>query len=84
MSADSLDLDELPLGRVVYVHGIRAGSMGSRGLDITTRIKPKRSGVPYLRLEKAVPGSAYTFDAVWTDLQGMKGQATAVPGLIYS
>ena len=65
-----------------YVHGIAAGSTGSRGLDITTRIKPKRSGVPYLRIEKAVPGSADTFDAVWTDLQGMKGQAMAVPGLI--
>ena len=67
-----------------YVHGIAAGSTGSCGLDITTRIKPKRSGAPYLRLEKAVPGSADTFDALWTDLQGMKAQATAVPGLIYS
>ncbi len=67
-----------------YVHGIVAGPLGSRGLDITTRIKPKRIGVPYLRVEKPVAGAVDTYDAVWTDLQGMKAQDTTVLALLYS
>jgi len=63
-----------------YVHGTVAGPEGARGLDITTRIKPRRPGVPYLRLEKAVPGLADSFDAVWTDLPGMKTQDEALLG----
>ncbi len=50
-----------------YIHGFHAGSSGARGLDITTRLKPKPSfGTPYLdfagqradRFEK-------TFQASW-------------------
>lgn len=61
-----------------YVHGTIAGPKGGRGLDITTRIKPRRPGVPYLRLERRVEGSAELFNAVWTDLAGMKAQDPAL------
>lgn len=57
-----------------YVHGTIAGPRGGRGLDITTRIKPRRPGVPYLRLERRRSDSPDLFDAVWTDLNGMKAQ----------
>jgi hypothetical protein len=63
-----------------YIHGTVAGPTGGRGLDITTRIKPRRPGVPYLRLERRRPGPAEEFDAVWTDLSGMKGQGVSLPG----
>ncbi len=77
--------DELPLGRDVrvdrnYIHGTVAGPTGGRGLDITTRIKARRPGVPYLRLERRRPGPAGEFDAVWTDLAGMKGQDASLSG----
>lgn len=35
-----------------YVHGFQAGKSGGRGLDITTRIKPRRETTPYLDLSK--------------------------------
>lgn len=57
-----------------YVHGTIAGPQGGRGLDITTRIKPRRPDVPYLRLEGKRSDGEDRFDAVWTDLAGMKGQ----------
>lgn len=57
-----------------YVHGAIAGPGGGRGLDLTTRIKPRRPGVPYLRLERRRADAPEMFDAVWTDLQGMKQQ----------
>lgn len=57
-----------------YVHGTIAGAAGARGLDITTRIRPRRPDVPYLRLERAVPGQDGAFEAVWSDLAGMKGE----------
>jgi len=60
-----------------YVHGTIAGPQGGRGLDITTRIKPRRPGVPYLRLEKRRAGTDF-FDAVWTDLAGMKTQDSSL------
>jgi hypothetical protein len=63
-----------------YIHGTVAGPGGGRGLDITTRIKPRRPGVPYLRLERRRPGAAAEFDAVWTDLSGMKGQDASLLG----
>ncbi len=61
-----------------YIHGTVAGQTGGRGLDITTRIKPRRPGVPYLRLERRRAGA--DFDAVWTDLSGMKGQDASLLG----
>jgi hypothetical protein len=57
-----------------------AGPRGGRGLDITTRIKPRRPGVPYLRLERRRSGSQDLFDAVWTDLGGMKTQDPSLLG----
>lgn len=40
-----------------YIHGFVAGTDGARGLDITTRIKPKPSfGTPYLDIAGPRPG----------------------------
>lgn len=61
-----------------YVHGTVAGPQGGRGLDITTRIKPRRPDVPYLRLERIRADGPDLFDAVWTDLEGMKTQDRAL------
>jgi hypothetical protein len=61
-----------------YVHGTIAGPRGGRGLDITTRIKPRRPGVPYLRLERKRSDGPDLFDAVWTDLGGMKAQDASI------
>ena len=47
MSPGDLNVVSLEHG---YVHGFWAGPAGARGLDITTRIKPKRS-TPVLAVE---------------------------------
>ena len=63
-----------------YIHGSAAGPGGGRGLDITTRIRPRKPGVPYLRLERKRSGHGDLFDAVWTDLAGMKSQDASLLG----
>ena len=47
-----------------YMHGFTAGSEGARGLDITTRIAPKRKS-PVLVLGDVVDAGQRTFTATW-------------------
>ena len=47
-----------------YVHGFLAGSEGARGLDITTRIRP-RTPSPVLVLGECADAAARTFAATW-------------------
>jgi hypothetical protein len=47
-----------------YVHGFTAGPGGARGLDITTRIKPKRA-TPTLEVGKPVDAARALFEAQW-------------------
>lgn len=48
-----------------YTHGFRAGARGAHGLDITTRIREKRS-TPLLELGPAVgDAEPFTFEATW-------------------
>ena len=50
-----------------YIHGFQAGAGGGRGLDITTRIKERREGTPYLDLSRRPaelePG---IYEATWS------------------
>ena len=50
-----------------YIHGMQAGREGARGLDITTRLRPKPNyGTPYLQTHrKPVDESAAIFEARW-------------------
>lgn len=50
-----------------YIHGFVAGPDGARGLDITTRLKPRpEHGTPYLDLGQATSGTfARTFSGSW-------------------
>jgi len=48
-----------------YIHGSIAGSRGARGLDITTRIRPKEP-TPYLAFSEKTSDSGGTRKAVWT------------------
>jgi len=50
-----------------YIHGFVAGPDGARGLDITTRLKPRPDhGTPYLDLGQSSEGDlARTFDGSW-------------------
>ena len=49
-----------------YVHGFQAGARGGRGLDITTRIKPRRETTPYLKLaNKPVEIEPGVYEASW-------------------
>jgi len=48
-----------------YIHGIKAGSRGARGLDITTRVLEKRP-TPYLDLGEPIEEQAGVFRASWT------------------
>jgi hypothetical protein len=54
-----------------YVHGIAAGREGARGLDITSRIKP-REPTPYLIFAKGAATEA-EFDASWSLDDPMRG-----------
>lgn len=47
-----------------YVHGFTAGPAGASGLDITTRIAPKRK-TPTLEVGEAKDARAHTFRARW-------------------
>jgi hypothetical protein len=47
-----------------YVHGFVAGPEGARGLDLTTRIKPKRS-TPSLVVGAAAEAARAVFEARW-------------------
>lgn len=47
-----------------YVHGFVAGPDGARGLDITTRIRPRRK-TPLLELGEPASADARTFRARW-------------------
>ncbi|HEX6886097.1 MAG TPA: hypothetical protein VF530_22175 [Planctomycetota bacterium] len=47
-----------------YVHGFVAGPEGARGLDLTTRIKPKRS-TPTLVVGAAAEPARAVFEASW-------------------
>lgn len=50
-----------------YVHSFQAGTRGGRGLDITTRIKPRRETTPYLKLaNKPVEIEPGVYEASWT------------------
>ena len=50
-----------------YVHGFQAGTRGGRGLDITTRIKPRRETTPYLKLaNRSVEIEPGVYEASWT------------------
>jgi hypothetical protein len=49
-----------------YIHGSLAGPKGGRGLDITTRIKPK-GPFPYMDISKeAADGERGIYEASWT------------------
>ncbi len=49
-----------------YIHGISAGPAGARGLDLTTRIRPK-APTPYLQLAEGGGGGAGAIQlASWT------------------
>ena len=49
-----------------YVHGFLGGDRGGRGLDITTRIKPKRENTPYLDFsKKPVEIEPGVYEASW-------------------
>ncbi len=48
-----------------YVHGFRAGPQGARGLDLTTRIRPKQP-TPYLSIRaKPMELAAGLYEASW-------------------
>lgn len=47
-----------------YMHGFFAGAAGARGLDITTRVREKRS-TPSLVIVKPRDVELSTFDARW-------------------
>jgi len=47
-----------------YMHGFVAGPNGARGLDITTKIREKRS-TPNFELVRVLDASADTFEARW-------------------
>jgi hypothetical protein len=49
-----------------YMHGFVAGTAGARGLDITTRIREKRS-TPNLVLGKSIDAELSTFEARWSE-----------------
>lgn len=49
-----------------YIHGFRAGVDGARGLDITTRIHPRRE-TPYLVLREQDKIDTNVFDGNWTE-----------------
>ena len=49
-----------------YVHGFRAGSLGARGLDITTRLLERRS-TPHLALGAPSAVDPDVFEARWTE-----------------
>ena len=57
------DVDVVNLERH-YVHGFTAGPDGARGLDITTRILPRRKA-PVLQLGDPIDANARTFHARW-------------------
>lgn len=51
-----------------YIHGSIATPMGGRGLDITTRLKPRPAhGVPYLELGDPVDAGRTVWQARWTE-----------------
>lgn len=51
-----------------YCHGFTAGPEGARGLDITTRTKPKRESVPYLELsEEPVDAARRIYTGRWSE-----------------
>lgn len=50
-----------------YIHGFQAGAGGGRGLDITTRIKERREGTPYLNLSRnALELEPGIYEATWS------------------
>jgi hypothetical protein len=49
-----------------YIHGFKAGSLGARGLDITTRLLEKRQ-TPYLDLGDPVVNQPGVFQGSWTE-----------------
>jgi hypothetical protein len=72
--------DALSQGRGVRVESGRFVERRCFLAATAAGVRPRRPGVPYLRLERRRPGLAEEFDAVWTDLPGMKGRDVSLPG----
>lgn len=52
--------------KIDMIHGFKAGPDGARGLDITTRLKPRpERSTPYLAIAEAASDNSSYYDATW-------------------